>query len=64
MAAAAMTVLSFLINRSGAHVASVAGLVAGIFVARIGPRGGAAVRRKPAAPHLRVVKPDPKHYLN
>ncbi|MFO0625709.1 MAG: rhomboid family intramembrane serine protease [Polyangiales bacterium] len=64
MAAAAMTVLSFLINRSGAHVASVAGLVAGIFVARIGPRGGSAPRRKPAAPHLRVVKPDPKHYLN
>jgi membrane associated rhomboid family serine protease len=63
MAAAAMTLLSFLFNRSGAHVASVAGLVAGVFVARIGPKGGGA-RRKPAAPHLRVVKPDPKHYLN
>lgn len=64
MAVAAITVLSFLINRSGAHVASVAGLVAGIFVARIGPAGGGPARRKPAAPHLRVVKPDPKHYLN
>lgn len=63
MAAAAMTVLSFLLNRSGAHVASVAGLLAGLLVARIGPRGGGTVKRKPV-PHLRMVKPDPKHYLN
>ena len=64
MAVAAMTVLTLLINRSGAHVASVAGLLAGVVVARIPPKGGGNARRKPAAPHLRVVKPDPKHYLN
>lgn len=63
MAAAAMTLASFLINRSGAHLASVAGLVAGLFVARIPPP---AARRPPRkiAGHLRIVPEKPKHYLN
>ncbi|MEZ4390132.1 MAG: rhomboid family intramembrane serine protease [Polyangiales bacterium] len=64
MVVAAMTVVSFLLNRSGAHVASVAGLVAGLFVARLGPRTPKAPPRKRVGGHLRVVPEDPKRYLN
>lgn len=64
LAASAITVGSFLLNRSGAHVASVAGLVAGLFVARLGPRTPKTPPRKRAGGHLRVVPEDPKRYLN
>lgn len=64
LATAALTLLSFYVNRSGAHLASVAGLVAGIFVARLGPPAQKGRARKTSGPNLRVVRDDPKRWMN
>lgn len=64
LAAAALTLVSALMNRTGSHVAAVAGLVAGLFIARIAPPGAKRTTRRPPSSHLRVVPRDPRLDIN
>lgn len=61
---AALTLLSFVVNRTGAHVASVAGLLAGVFIARLGAPPAKRSARRTSGSHLRVVRDDPKRWMN
>jgi membrane associated rhomboid family serine protease len=64
MLTAGLTILSFVTGRSGSHLSSVAGLVAGVFIARIGPPPTSSRKPRGTGPNLRLVRDDPKRWLN